>query len=195
MTETDYEWIFIDGTAEIVPNFTLEELLYENFRTVGVPSYTEEELSFAEAVKKTCPVCVSPGNGSFFDEQAKDFSMHMSRNGSTPINQFLCLPVHTTGFVAGSSDVGDVSWQTPTAQIHVSAFVSGAPGHSWQNVAAAGSTIGEKALLTAGKVLALSAIALLEDPDLLRKARAEFTMRTKEGYVCPIEPGAVPVAI
>ena len=195
MTETDYERIFIDGTAEIVPNYTLEELLYEKFRTVGVPSCSEEELEFAKAVKRTCPVCVSPGIGAAFNEQAREFSRRMSENGTVPINSFLCPPVHTTGFVAGSSDVGDVSWQTPTAQIHVSAFISGAPGHSWQNVAAAGSSIGEKALLTAGKVLALSAISLLEDQELLLKTRMEFAERTKGGYVCPIEPGAVPVAI
>ena len=195
MTETEYERVFIDGTAEIVPNFALEDLLYRSFLEVGVPSYTEEEMKFAEAVKKTCPICPSPGIGADFDEQAKAFSMRMSENGSVPINGFLCPVVHTTGFVPGSSDVGDVSWQTPTAQIHVSAFISGAPGHSWQNVAAAGSSIGEKAMLTAGKVLALSAIALLEDPDLLEKAQTEFDERTKAGYVCPIEPGAVPCAI
>ena len=37
-------------------------------------------------------------------------------------------------FKAGSTDVGDVSWLTPTAQIHVAAWPNGCPGHSWQNV-------------------------------------------------------------
>ena len=119
----------------------------------------------------------------------------LSASGTRPLNDFLAPLVHSAGFVPGSSDVGDVGWQTPTAQIHVSAFVSGAPGHSWQNVSCGGSSIGDKALLHAGKVLACSAIDLLEDPDLLEKARAEFEQRTKGGYVCPIEDGAVPVAV
>ena len=97
--------------------------------------------------------------------------------------------------MAGSSDVGDVSWQTPTAQIHVAAFVSGAPGHSWQNVSCGGSSIGHKALLHAGMVLSGAAIDLYENPQLLEKARQEFAKRTRGGYVCPIEEGAVPVAV
>ena len=91
--------------------------------------------------------------------------------------------------------MGDVSWLTPTAQIHVSAFVSGAPGHSWQNVSTAGGSIGHKALLHAGKILACSAVDLYEDSGILKSAKEEFLERTKEGYVCPIEPDAVPVAI
>ena len=84
---------------------------------------------------------------------------------------------------------------TPTAQIHCAGFVSGAPGHSWQNVSCGGSSIGHKALLLAGKVLALSAIDLYEKPELLKEARAEFEKRTESGYVCPIEEGAKPIAI
>ncbi len=195
MTETTFERCFIDGTAELVPNFVLEEVLYTNFERIGVPTFTPEEMMLACEVKKTCPVCESPGIGSVFSEEAGAFARKMSGSGTKAMNDFLMPLVHTNGFVPGSSDVGDVGWQTPTAQIHVSAFVSGAPGHSWQNVSCGGSSIGDKALLHAGKVLACSAIDLLEDPDLLEKARAEFEQRTKGGYVCPIEDGAVPVAV
>ena len=195
MTETTFERCFIDGTAELVPNFVLEEVLYTNFERIGVPTFTPEEMMLACEVKKTCPVCESPGIGSVFSEEAGAFARKMSGSGTKAMNDFLMPLVHTNGFVPGSSDVGDVGWQTPTAQIHVSAFVRGAPGHSWQNVSCGGSSIGDKALLHAGKVLACSAIDLLEDPDLLEKARAEFEQRTKGGYVCPIEDGAVPVAV
>ena len=102
---------------------------------------------------------------------------------------------HSTGFRAGSTDVGDVSWQTPTAQIHCAGFVSGAAGHSWQNVSCGGSTIGHKALLEAGKVLACTAIDLMREPEVLAKAKEEFKERTAGGYVCPIEDGAVPTAL
>lgn len=91
--------------------------------------------------------------------------------------------------------MGDVSWETPTGQIHCAAFVSGAPGHSWQNVSCAGTSIGAKAMLEAGKVLAMTAIDLYEKPEELKKIRSEFEERTSEGYVCPIEEGAVPVAL
>ena len=40
-----------------------------------------------------------------------------------------------------------------------------------------------------------AAIALIDDPALLQKAREEYAGRAGSGYVCPIEPDAVPIAI
>lgn len=195
MTETRFYRTFIDGTAELVPNYTLEEVLFSNFSRIGVPAFTEQERSFAQELKQHCPLEQTPGLGAAFSQETADWVREKSDMGRRPLNDFLIPLVHSTGFTAGSTDVGDVSWQTPAAQIHVSAFVSGAPGHSWQNVSCGGSSIGHKALLLAGKVLACSAIDLYEDPSLLAKARQEFRQRTAEGYVCPIEKDAVPIAI
>lgn len=195
MTETTVERSFIDGTADLVPNFTLEKVLYDNFSQVELPSYTEEELAFAEKLHATCPVHTAPGFAASLDDQIREYTEEKSKHGTEAMNRFLVPLYHSTAFCAGSTDVGDVSWQTPTAQIHCAGFVSGAPGHSWQNVSCGGSSIGHKALLLAGKVLALSAIDLYEKPELLKEARAEFEKRTESGYVCPIEAGAKPTAI
>ena len=195
MTETSFERTFIDGTADLVPNFALEKVLYDNFSQVELPTYTEEELQFAGKVHATCPVNTAPGFASTLDEAVREYSAEKSQHGTIPMNNYLMPLCHSTAFCAGSTDVGDVSWQTPTAQIHCAGFVSGAPGHSWQNVSCGGSSIGHKALLLAGKVLALSAIDLYEKPELLKEARAEFEKRTESGYVCPIEEGAKPIAI
>ena len=92
------------------------------------------------------------------------------------------LPLYQgEAFCPGSTDVGDVSWQCPTAQLHVASWPNGCPGHSWQ-----------KAAVTAGKVLCAAAIDLLEQPELLAAAKAEFAGRTEAGYTCPIPPEAVP---
>jgi len=187
--------MFIDGTAQLVPNYTLEDVLFENFRSLPHPSLNEAEARLATEIKKTCPVTAEPGIGPAYDPQVAEWVREKSDEGRRVFNDFLIPQVHTNGFVPGSTDVGDVSWQTPTAQIHVASFVSGAPGHSWQNVSAGGSSIGHKALLHAGKVLACTALDLYADRTLLEKAETEFRERTKEGYVCPIEPGAVPIVI
>ena len=195
MTETTFHRTFIDATAEIVPNFTLEEVLLENFREVGTPSYTKEEWDYAGKVKTHCPDASTPGIAAAHSEEAAKTLRTLSDNGTRALNDFLSPLVHTTGYVAGSSDVGDVSWQTPTAQFHVTAFVAGAPGHSWQNVSCGATSIGHKALLTAGKILSGSVIDLLDNPGLLEKARAEFAEKTKDGYLCLIEDGAKPIAL
>ncbi len=195
MTETTLSRQFIDGTAEMVPNFELEALLYRNFLYAGVPEYTASELALAEGIKKSCPLDEAPGIAPKYDGEAREEVMRQSCRGTKPLNDFLVPLCHSTAFHPGSSDVGDVSWQTPTAWLDVCAFVSGAPGHSWQNVSCAGSSIGHKALLCAGKVLACAAAELFCCPDILERARKEFDRRTADGYVCPIEEGAVPTAI
>ena len=53
MTDTAVESKFIDGLADTVSNHTIERVLYRNFEELGVPSYTEDELAFADALAAT----------------------------------------------------------------------------------------------------------------------------------------------
>ena len=92
-----------------------------------------------------------------------------------------------------STDVGDVSWLTPTAQITAVTWASGSPGHSWQNVSIGKSSIAHKGLLFAAKVLAATATDLMEQPEILAQAKAEFAKATKEGYDCPLEAETKPL--
>ncbi len=194
MTDTSFERKFIDGLADTVSNHTLERILYQNFAELGVPSYTEEEHAFADALAKTYPgsdgvPSVAAENDPQLREQVKELR---AKNGHA-MNAFLAPLYQGDAFRAGSTDVGDVSWLTPTAQIHVASWPNGCPGHSWQNVSCDRTGIGHKAAVHAGKVLAAAAVDLLRDPELLREARAEFERRTAEGYTCPIPADAVPV--
>lgn len=91
--------------------------------------------------------------------------------------------------------VQDVSWLTPAAQIETATWPSGMPLQTWQTVACGKSSIAYKGMLCAGKVMAASAIDLIEDPELLKAAREEFKRRAKGGYTCPIEPETVPTAL
>lgn len=195
MTETGFDRQFIDGTAELVPNYTLEELLYRIFNEVGLPEYSAEEKTLAEALRKTYSVSVAPGIAAGFDADIAADVAERTNGLSDALCGFIMPEYHSTGFVAGSTDVGDVSWQTPAAQVHCVTFPFGAAGHSWQNVSCGGTSLGHKGLINAAKIIACAAIELMNDPETLQKARDEFARRTKSGYVCPIEPDAVPTAI
>lgn len=196
MTETSFERVFIDGTAELLPNYTIEKLLYDNFTEIGVPQYTPEELDFAQKLKTTYPAeTKAPGIGATFDDDIAEQVQALTENMTKPINDFLMPLYSCLGFIPGSTDVGDVSWQTPTSQINVVTWPAGMPGHTWQTVACGKTSIAYKGMLCAGKVLAATAIDLFEDEELLNKAKAEFTKRSKGGYVCPIEPDAKPIAL
>ena len=195
MTETSFDRQFIDGTAELVPNYTLEELLYRIFNEVGLPEYSAEEKTLAEALRKTYDVTTAPGIAAGFDADIAADVAERTNGLSDALCGFIMPEYHSTGFVAGSTDVGDVSWQTPAAQVHCVTFPFGAAGHSWQNVSSGGTSLGHKGLINAAKIIACAAIELMNDPETLQKARDEFARRTKSGYVCPIEPDAVPTAI
>lgn len=194
MTETTFERKFIDGLADTVSNFAIERVLYENFREVGVPTYTDEENAFADQLIHTYGgEELVPGIAAEFDAQIRDQVKAMRAECGHGMNVFLVPLYQGDAFRAGSTDVGDVSWLTPTGQIHVASWPNGCPGHSWQNVSCGGTSIGHKAAVCAGKVLAGAAIDLMTNPELLKEARAEFEKRTQEGYTCPIPADAVPV--
>ena len=193
MTGTTFEKKFIDGLADTVPNHTLESVLYKNFQALGVPAHTAEEHAWADALAATYPGSGRvPGIGAENDGAvAEEVRVLREKNGHA-MNDFLLPLYQGDAFDPGSTDVGDVSWQTPTGQIHAASWTNGAPGHSWQNVSIGRTDIGRRSALHAGKVLAAAAIDLLEDPALLEAARKEFEKRTAEGYTCPIPADAVP---
>ena len=190
MTETSCRRKFIDGLAETIPNHALEALLYRNFSEVGVPVYTGEEQAFAAALAATYEAeGYLPGVG----RQDAGYAAAVKAMKPAGAMNALLLPLYQgEAFSPGSTDVGDVSWQCPTAQLHVAAWPNGCPGHSWQNVSCGKTSIGHKAALCAGKVLCAAAVDLLEQPELLQAAHREHEERTADGYTCPIPPDAVP---
>ena len=196
MTGTDYERTFIDGTAELLPNFTIEKASYENLRAVGVPDYDAQDWALAEALRASYPGRGLAGvNGFGSDPALAKAVKELSNNGAKAINDFIPPLYSGLDHSPGSTDVGDVSWLTPTSQLEAVCWPAGVPGHSWQIVACGKSGLAHKGMLLAAKVLAATAIDLMSDPALLERARAEFEERSAAGYVCPIEPDAVPTAL
>jgi aminobenzoyl-glutamate utilization protein B len=53
-------------------------------------------------------------------------------------------------------------------------WIPGTAAHSWQAVACDGTEIGTKGMMVAAKTMALTAIDLFTDADLITKAKEEF---------------------
>ena len=195
MTGTEFERVFIDGTAELLPNFAIEQALYRNLEESGVPDYSPEDLELAAALKASYPGSGISGVYGMRDPAIAKTVRTLSQDGKKPVNDFIPPLYSTTQFSPGSTDVGDVSWLTPTSQIETVCWPAGVPGHSWQIVACGKSELAHKGMFLAAKVLAGTAVDLLSDGALLARARAEFEERSAGGYVCPIEQDAVPIAL
>ena len=150
----------------------------------------------ADKLAATCPAGAPvPGIAAANSTELASQVQAMQQAAGHAMNEFLAPYYGGPAFEPGSTDVGDVSWQTPTGQIHLASWPNGTPGHSWQAVSCGATALAHKALLQAGRVLAAAAIDLYEQPELLAAARAEFEQAAASGYVCPIPPDAVPTLV
>ena len=192
MTDTEMEWRQIDGTSSTVSNEVLEQLLYKNMTEAPLPQYTVDEITFAAGLRTTYQVADLPGSRTAEDRRIRAVVAEKTHQGRSALNNFV-IPYYPSCHVyAGSSDVGDVSWLTPTAQFDAVTWPSGCPGHSWQTVSTGRTTLAHKGMLYAAKALAGAVADLMEDAELVAKARAEFREFTAEGYDCPISKDIVP---
>ncbi len=153
-TGTTMDFEMIGGTHELLPNLTLQKLMHDNLSRVGGMEYTPEEKEFADKI------AISLGYKGVDIAKAKNIQ-----------------PYKTEAKAFGSTDVGDVSFTVPTVGMGAATWVPGTPAHSWQAVAAGGTSIGNKGMMIAAKTLALTAINLFQDDDLIKKAKVEFLER------------------
>ena len=191
MTGTEVSIRQVDGTASTLSNTVLEKLIHQNLEAAPLPGYTSGELAFAEAIHATYDCRDLPGTAPKFDWKVKQLVKELTDNGQKAVNHFVMPYVPSDYMSAGSTDVGDVSWLTPTAQFNAATWPSNCPGHSWQMVSTGKTGFAHEAMLYAGTVLAMTAYDLMTAPGILEEAKAEFAVTAAEGYDCPLEPDLV----
>ena len=191
MTGTEVSIRQVDGTASTLSNTVLEKVIHQNLQAAPLPVYTDDELAFAEAIHNTYDCRDLPGTAPRFDWKVKQQVKEWTNDGQKAVNDFVMPYVPSDYMSAGSTDVGDVSWLTPTAQFNAATWPSNCPGHSWQMVSTGKTGFAHEAMLYAGCVLAMTAYDLMTEPDILTEARAEFSVTAAGGYDCPLEPDLV----
>ena len=149
-TGTTMEYEMIGGTHELLYVPTLQKRMHQNLSKIGGYSYTLEEKAFAEEISKT-----------------------LNRKLNTEFIEGV-VPYDTPQKPGGSTDVGDVSFTVPTAGLRAATWVPGTPAHSWQAVAAGGTSIGEKGMMVAAKTLALTGMQLMDDAAFRSQIKKEF---------------------
>ena len=184
MTGTQLEIVLNDGLCDYVPNDTLSKLLYESFCEAGGPKFSEEEKALAAEFAKTFdPAAVA--------DKARTLAAHFGPEVAEKYKDQILVedifPYHASDMISsGSTDVGDVSYCAPTAQMNVSTWALCTTGHTWQVTAQSGSDIGRTGTVKAAEVLALASIKAMQNPELLEKAKEEWKKTTGGKYVCPV---------
>ncbi|HSG90943.1 MAG TPA: amidohydrolase [Pseudomonadales bacterium] len=156
-TTVDHE--IIHGLLSLLPNERLQRIMHANLSAVGGVRYDADELAFAEQISTT-----------------------LGATDRTPADAARVEPF-AFGHGYGSTDVGDVSWIVPTAGLNTATWVPGTSAHSWQAIAAGGTSIGMKGMQNAAKVIAMTAVDLYQDPQAIRDARIEFERRRGPDFV------------
>jgi aminobenzoyl-glutamate utilization protein B len=152
-TTMDYE--MIGGTHELLHIESLQKQVHKNLEKIGGYNYSNEEKSFAEKISESLGVKLDMN----YVKGVQPYNPSILAKGS------------------GSTDVGDVSFALPTVGFNTATWVPGTPAHSWQAVAAGGTSIGIKGMLIAAKTLALTGMQLIDDPILIANAKKEFALK------------------
>lgn len=157
-TQTRYESEVTGGVYNLMPNEVLAKVVHDNLSMVGGYTYTPDEKAFAEKIQVT----FSRKPGLETTNQVEKFGADDDKGGST--------------------DVSDISWVVPTAGLSTATWVPGTAAHSWQAVAAGGTTIGSKGMMVAAKTLAGAMIDAFSNPKMIDEAWAELKKRRGENF-------------
>ncbi len=173
-TQTTHKVHLITGVHRVLLNRPLQEVVQENLELVGPPPFDEKDQTFARKLQESLGV------------EPKGFSTEIKP-----------LPDTEEPPSGGSTDVAEVSWIVPTVGFTVATAAQGIPWHSWATTACHATPAGLKGALVAAKVITLTGIDLLTNPELIARAKEEFLRKTGgKPYQPPIprdQPPPLPV--
>ena len=173
MTETELTIDFDSACYNYLPNQAVTAAMQANMEQYGSLGLTEEDQQYAQRYYDSLPEMTKESLIARAKAVAPELSpAEAQRLGTLPVSEQV-QPLVFSEATSGSTDVGDVSWVCPTAQVLVGCEPQGTPPHSWQWTANGKSAIAHKGLLSAGKIIATTAYDLLTQPELVAKAKAE----------------------
>ena len=184
MTETEVDIHVLAAVSNLLPNPPLEHAMHDAMVRLGPPEWDDADRAFAQKIQGT----LAP----------EDLSTAYRRVGvrakaGTPLHDAI-IPMDTVRSpMIGSTDVGDVSWVVPTVQAHAATYAVGTPGHSWQLTAQGKTQAAHKGMVFVAKVMAMTAVDAVQQPDIIARAKADLAERTAETpYQSPVPAGVEP---
>ena len=155
MTDTQIDTIMMVGSGWSGHySRPVAEAMYQNIKTVGMPTWDEKDQLLAKALQRELGV---PDSG---------LSTREGRLGG-PVNE-------ATRMGGGSDDIGDVSWSVPTINFNYPSNIPNLPGHNWANAIAMATPIAHKGVVAGAKVQAMTILDLLLTPQMIADAWTYF---------------------
>ena len=185
MTETKMTYSVKSIMHNMMPNYTMNEVMYEALCETDPVEYTDEEKKFLDdmvatfspdAIASTCkPMGIDP----------KDLVHGIAPKPILYGDKSQCS--------GGSTDVGDVIYITPTAQFTTACAPIPVSAHTWQSCSCYGTGVGTKGMVKAGEAMALAGLALFTDKkDVIEKAKEELKADLAGKSYTPIPDDMMP---
>ncbi|MEZ4424272.1 MAG: amidohydrolase [Gemmatimonadota bacterium] len=157
-------------------NKTVAETMQGNIERVGQPTWSEADQTFARAVQRE--VGAQP--------TGLDTSV-------SPLRPALREDQRQAGY---ADDIGDISWNVPTAVLSFPSNIPGLPGHNWSNAIAMATPVAHKGATAGAKVQAMTLLDFLVRPELVEQAWTYFRdVQTKdvqyEAFIRPDDRPAI----
>lgn len=147
-------------------NKVIAETMYKNIQQVGLPQWSAADQQLAKAVQQEVN-----------SRRTSGLATKLS-----PLGKPLPNPVS-----GGSDDIGDVSWKVPTVTLRFPSNIPGLQGHHWSNAIAMATPIAHKGATAGAKVVAMTVVDFLMQPQLVAQAKDYFTnVQSKETNYKPM---------
>jgi aminobenzoyl-glutamate utilization protein B len=156
MTNTKFSSRVLGAAWPSHMNRTLAETMHANISSVGLPQWTEADITLAKATQRELGV---PENGL--------------ASKISPLGGQESIPDEDKRG-GGSDDIGDISWTVPTVSLSFPANFQAGPGHNWANAIAMATPIAHKGVIAGAKVQAMTVLDLVMRPELVKQAREYF---------------------
>ncbi|WP_077328649.1 M20 family metallopeptidase [Virgibacillus siamensis] len=191
MTETEVTIEFDKACSNYIQNRSLEKILYKNLKDIGTGNPTGSEKEFAKEIWSTFNELerenfLDPMTGFGYYGDGSEFDGKYLADTISPYYE-------SKNILAGSTDVADVSWVVPTAQLTSATSTLGTALHTWQMTSQGLSSFANRGMLRAAGSMALTGITLFESEEDLNNVKKEFqAFRNKHDYTNPIPEGVRP---
>ena len=169
MTDTEVTSRVLGSAWPAHMNKTVAETMYDNIKTVGLPTWTADDQALAKALQREMKVPEVGLPTELRPLRGREVYPDDEKRGG------------------GSDDIGDVSWNVPTVTLNYPANIDAGPGHNWANAVSMATPIAHKGTLYGSKVQALTLIDLMMRPDLVDQAWDYFkNVQTKNKKYTPL---------
>jgi len=149
-------------------NKAVAEAMYKNIEAVGLPQWTDADQTLAKGLQAELKV---PVTGLATKLQPLRGRVEMPDDEKRG---------------GGSDDIGDVSWTVPTVTLRFPSNIDAGPGHNWANAISMATPIAHKGIQYGSKVVALTVLDLLTQPEIVSQAWDYFkNVQTKNTKYTP----------